>query len=433
MNTLKIASYHCNDFDFEEHVKLLKHHALPPVEPWAENIFPNVRNSENTIENEYTKENSEWNMFYSEHLTADVYKPRRYLVPEFYQWLHRINNLNIKESDRGCVIGGTILEVGCGHGSTVQPLLSAFENIQFKLTDYSQVALKLLSRNIEQPGDSIGTESIQLSTTNVICDSVSINDSVSIKQLSSRQRRKLNKLKMHNPVDSSTISGAGVIKKEFAHRIMFQQWDITQPYVEIKDSDRHIINPSAHSDVDECSNDVGIVGIGGDTMCSLSSTPVSHDIDGIMCVFVLSAVHSDCHYQSMCHMKNILKRASSACSNDGGVLMFRDYGIYDMTMLRHRRRIGQNLYIRNNTTTSSAHTNTFAFYFDLDYLRELALRVGFKVIELEYATVLNCNKKAKAKAATVSEVDSSLELDVKCLHSSEMRRVFVHGVFMRID
>ena len=416
-------------------MEILKDHILPPIE-----IYSNTTAHDNSNDAVGSKENIEWDNFYSEHLTADVYKPRRYLIPEFYKWLNHINNLNVLDididtsSNNKIHVGGTILEVGCGHGCTVQPLFPVFENIQFKLTDYSIVALKLLSNNIEGVENVPIDIDIEHSTPNEppiapvapAVDPIELDsNSNSTKKLSSRQRRKMNKtlLKTISDTTGNTSNGNGsasIIGKEHAHRILFQQWDITQPYVEntknITNSTDYNTNTSTSSELIDDTTDGTL----------LPSTPISYNIDGIMCIFVLSAVHNDHHIQALLNMKYILKKSTNINSNDGGVIMFRDYGIYDMTMLRHRRRIGQNLYIRNNTTTTStSNTHTYAYYFDIEYLRQLLEQNGFKVMELEYATVLNCNKKSKL----ISKSNSNSSQDhVEVHHASEMKRVLIKNL-----
>jgi methyltransferase-like protein 6 len=57
----------------------------------------------------------------------------------------------------------------------------------------------------------------------------------------------------------------------------------------------------------------------------------------------------------------------------GGILYFRDYARYDLAQLRfkHRSKIGENLYVRQDSTTS--------YFFELEEFKSLVLAVGFKV------------------------------------------------------
>ena len=83
--------------------------------------------------------------------------------------------------------------------------------------------------------------------------------------------------------------------------------------------------------------------------------------------------------------------------------LFRDYGIHDMTMYRHRVRQGEFLFHRTD--------NTIAYYFDKSYLGNIAKQAGLEPVELDYATVCVVNKKTGAK----------------------MNRVFLHAVFKLVS
>lgn len=113
----------------------------------------------------------------------------------------------------------------------------------------------------------------------------------------------------------------------------------------------------------------------------------------ILCIFALSAVRPEHHLTAFRNMTSLLK--------PGGVVLFRDYGLHDMTMYRHKTRHSENLFGRSD--------NTLAYYFDLEYLRRIANSSGLSVIELQYATIEVRNRKL-----------------TKC-----MKRVFVHAVFRK--
>ncbi|KAJ4836211.1 hypothetical protein Tsubulata_021273 [Turnera subulata] len=87
----------------------------------------------------------------------------------------------------------------------------------------------------------------------------------------------------------------------------------------------------------------------------------------------------------------------------GGLLLFRDYGLYDMTMLRFEpdKRVGFREYMRSDGTRS--------YFFCLDAVRNLFAAAGFNELELEYCCVMSVNRQ-KGKS---------------------MRRVWVHGKFQK--
>ena len=127
----------------------------------------------------------------------------------------------------------------------------------------------------------------------------------------------------------------------------------------------------------------------------LTSLVASH-VGAVVSVFTLSAVHPDKHVQCLQNMRALLINHNNETHN--GVILFRDYGIHDMTMYRHKMRYSDTLYGRADGTLS--------YYFDLDYTRKIAEAAGLYVLELEYATVRTENRKK----------------------GTVMRRVFVHAV-----
>ncbi|KAG2641521.1 hypothetical protein PVAP13_2KG247200 [Panicum virgatum] len=88
----------------------------------------------------------------------------------------------------------------------------------------------------------------------------------------------------------------------------------------------------------------------------------------------------------------------------GGLLLFRDYGLYDMTMLRFLpdQRVGFREYMRSDGTLS--------YFFTLDTVRELFHAAGLIELELEYCCVRSVNRKKNGK---------------------KMQRVWVHGKFLK--
>jgi methyltransferase-like protein 6 len=121
-----------------------------------------------------------------------------------------------------------------------------------------------------------------------------------------------------------------------------------------------------------------------------SKSPVA---DVVLCIFTLSALPPDSHVNAIRNMSSVLR--------PGGVILFRDYGLYDMTMFRHTCRVEERLFLRLD--------GTLAYYFDKEYLQSIATEAGLLVAEVEMATVLNKNRK-KGKS---------------------MRRVFIHAVLQK--
>ena len=104
-------------------------------------------------------------------------------------------------------------------------------------------------------------------------------------------------------------------------------------------------------------------------------------IDFSLCVFVLSAIDSSMHIY-------VLKRIHSKLKQ-GGIILFRDYGMYDLTMIRSSakpdRLLGENTYSRGDGTMS--------YFFTKEYILKLANKTGFDVIQNDYCCVINKNRK----------------------------------------
>ncbi|XP_062178274.1 uncharacterized protein LOC133883086 isoform X2 [Alnus glutinosa] len=118
-------------------------------------------------------------------------------------------------------------------------------------------------------------------------------------------------------------------------------------------------------------------------------------VDFVTLIFTLSAVPFQRMPISIKECFSVLK--------PGGILLFRDYGLYDMTMLRFEsdQRVGFREYMRSDGTRS--------YFFCLDTVRDLFAGAGFIELELEYCCVKSVNRR----------------------NQKSMRRVWVHGKFQK--
>ncbi|KVI06241.1 methyltransferase-like protein 6 isoform X2 [Cynara cardunculus var. scolymus] len=118
-------------------------------------------------------------------------------------------------------------------------------------------------------------------------------------------------------------------------------------------------------------------------------------VDYVTLIFTLSAVPL--------HRMSTAVAACFSVLKPGGLLFFRDYGLYDMTMLRFEpdQRVGFREYKRSDGTRS--------YFFSLDSARDLFLGAGFTELELEYCCVKSVNRRKQKM----------------------MRRVWVHGKFQK--
>lgn len=98
----------------------------------------------------------------------------------------------------------------------------------------------------------------------------------------------------------------------------------------------------------------------------------------VLMVFMLSALGNKDAHQA------VLRRAKDAL-RPGGFVLFRDYAMYDQTMLRSRKRCGPHLFARQD--------GTLAYFFSVEEFTALVAEVGgLRVVECSYATVINKNR-----------------------------------------
>ncbi|KAL1321112.1 hypothetical protein HN51_065841 [Arachis hypogaea] len=118
-------------------------------------------------------------------------------------------------------------------------------------------------------------------------------------------------------------------------------------------------------------------------------------VDFVTLIFTLSAIPLE-------RMPRFIKECFDVL-NPGGMVLFRDYGLYDMTMLRFEedKRVGFREYMRLDGTR--------AYFFCLDTVRDLFVGSGFTELELDYCCVKSVNRQKG-----------------KC-----MRRIWVHGKFQK--
>ncbi|KAL3838128.1 hypothetical protein ACJIZ3_022719 [Penstemon smallii] len=118
-------------------------------------------------------------------------------------------------------------------------------------------------------------------------------------------------------------------------------------------------------------------------------------VDFVTLIFTLSALPLDKMAEGIARCFAVLK--------PGGLLLFRDYGLYDMTMLRFEaeQRVGYREYLRSDGTCS--------YFFCLDTVRNLTSAAGFNEVELEYCCVKSLNRR----------------------NGKTMKRVWVHGKFQK--
>uniref|UniRef100_A0A8C6SHV0 tRNA N(3)-cytidine methyltransferase n=1 Tax=Neogobius melanostomus TaxID=47308 RepID=A0A8C6SHV0_9GOBI len=102
-------------------------------------------------------------------------------------------------------------------------------------------------------------------------------------------------------------------------------------------------------------------------------------VDVVTLIFVLSAIHPDKMRQAIENINTVVK--------PGGIVLFRDYGLYDHAMLRFKagNKLGDNFYVRQDGTRS--------YFFSKEFLAELFVSAGFQSIANDYVLRETVNKK----------------------------------------
>lgn len=104
-----------------------------------------------------------------------------------------------------------------------------------------------------------------------------------------------------------------------------------------------------------------------------------NSLDLVTAIFVLSAIHPDNHRTVVSNIHKVLKY--------GGLLLFRDYGIYDMAQLRFKpgHKIADNFYMRQDGTRS--------YFFSIEYFQSLMETNGFVECSNKYVCKRTVNIK----------------------------------------
>ncbi|KAI5398215.1 hypothetical protein KIW84_063850 [Lathyrus oleraceus] len=317
----KAAEYFCKDFEWEqlrseiESNPSLRHH-------FDSSSSSSTQSPQSDVQ--------AWKQFHTRHSSGKFFKERRYLLKEFPQLLSSPPNSNPK-----------LLEVGCGNGSTVLPILRENKDVIVYACDCSDETLDRAKEIINANANANGVDSFKHRFHTFCCD-VSTNG-------------------------FPNWLACNHCRDNFLQKKSCSLLDVKE------DNGLNVKEPCSSEGLDCC--------VGG--------------VDFVTLIFTLSAVPLERMPRSIKECFSVLK--------PGGMVLFRDYGLYDMTMLRFEpdKRVGFREYIRSDGTRS--------YFFCLNTVRNLFLGAGFIELELDYCCVNSVNRK-KGKS---------------------MQRVWVHGKFQK--
>lgn len=106
---------------------------------------------------------------------------------------------------------------------------------------------------------------------------------------------------------------------------------------------------------------------------------IEFPIDVTTLIFILSAVHPEKFKKVARNLYDVL--------NHNGIVLFRDYGLYDMAQLRFKpgHKISDNFYMRQDGTRS--------YYFSVEEVQDLFKSVGFETLSCSYVHRRTVNVK----------------------------------------
>lgn len=112
-----------------------------------------------------------------------------------------------------------------------------------------------------------------------------------------------------------------------------------------------------------------------------------NSVDIVSMIFVLSAIPPEKMEWALENVWKVLK--------PGGMILFRDYGLYDEAQLRFKtgHKLEENLYVRQD--------GTLAFYFNTELVKSLATTTGFEILENNYIYKEIVNRKTQIKMERV--------------------------------
>jgi len=132
-----MVKYFSGDFDWKDHAEKIIDEFDELSQPPATQESDALANHAETA----VLQQECWENFFQTHKTDKFFKPRRYLIEEFPE-LKRSEN-----GDEEVLETKTILEVGCGYGCSILPILSENPSLRAFAGDFSPHAIHLLQVN----------------------------------------------------------------------------------------------------------------------------------------------------------------------------------------------------------------------------------------------------------------------------------------------
>ncbi|CRG97107.1 methyltransferase, putative [Plasmodium gallinaceum] len=326
-----------------------------------------------------------WDKFYN-HYKTNFFKDRKWIKVEFdhifkenlkYEKKNNHDIEMLKRDDEKDLKKKLILEIGCGVGNSLIPLLIEYHDFDFIGIDFSKNAINFLNekwKKIVNINNKLKDEKLTGDTEDLLN-----NDLINVKKMVSHENNLLCDHIKNNDANSyyeeSNIYDNETSEEENSSNIC-----------ELK-SYKKLGNLIKTCVVDITADDTPT------NICELET------VDIILLIFVLSSVQPD-------KMKNVINNSYKYLKK-GGYVLLRDYGLYDLAQVRfankREKKISENFYVRGD--------KTFVYFFRIEELRDLFCQNSlFEEIENKYITRIVKNRK----------------------RNIEMKRIWVQSIFKKV-
>ena len=344
------VQYFDSDFSFEEH-------AAEHQDQWSNNITgaQTTHLSENDDDLLPQSQSKFWDAFHTNHSAGNFYKPRRYLTKSFPCILNYFNTNTTTEQHYGDghQDNRILLEIGCGSGSSCIPIIKQCSEVQSEE---------------ENDGDSNKRILLACDSSSIAVDTTRRYIAKFVEKETESDTTEIDKVPCCN--DNRILFDAFVADPSLSS----EETEVTFLH-EVKTAYEQLISKDTHRNI---MFEDGIAGI-------------------VLMIFVFSAV-------TPTRVNRFLQQVYQT-TRPGGKVCFRDYGMFDMPMLRFDATAA--CQSESDDPVFLRGEGTIARFFSVETTKELFEHAGFTTLELRYCTVFNNNRKTGQK----------------------LKRVFVHGVF----
>ncbi|KAH8738723.1 hypothetical protein FG386_000514 [Cryptosporidium ryanae] len=284
-----------------------------------------------------------WDKFYKRN-SVNFFLDRHWIEKEFKELLHSENNT---------IYNALVVEFGCGVGNSILPLLQISDSLHFIGFDCSVRAVHLF----EERWNKL-LLNLNKAETPSVCN----------KNVSSSNEELNNQLLLDSPCPFNYCFNK-TESKSALKSANYEKIDSDEAKYTLTCKYRKECNRLKTFVFDIVQGDIP------DYICYPNMANYG------LLIFVLSAIHPKHHQDVVDRCYKVLK--------SGALLLFRDYGRYDLAQLRfaksNKSKITDNFYVRND--------GTFAYYFTTEEVETLFENSGFKVISNSYCLREVTNRK----------------------------------------